>query len=226
MKPKLKLLAVGGCLFFFGIVFLTLGCGGSSTKLRVMNAVPDQTSLDVLVDSKTVTTNVNYGTASSYFSVGSGSHNLQIEPSGITTPIINSTITLSSGNNTIIAANFTASVTTITLADNKTAPATGDIQLRVVNAAPSLGPGDVYIVAPGTNLTTVSPTIPSLALQSASTYQQIAAGSYEVFFTLPGQKFAYIDSGALTLTAGQNRTLVGLNSQTGGFTTAVLADLN
>jgi len=226
VKLRLKLLTVGACVCFLGMALLSVGCGGSSTKLRVMNAAPDQTSLDVLIDNKSVATNVNYGTASSYFSVSSGSRNLQVEPSGVTTPIVNTTISLSSGNNTVIVANFTASVATITLTDNKTAPASGDIQLRIVNAAPGLGTGDVYIVAPGTDLTTVSPTISNLAFESASSYQQIAAGSYEVFFTLPGQKFAYIDSGALTLSAGQNRTLVGLNSQTGGFTTATLNDLN
>jgi hypothetical protein len=226
VKPRLKLLTAGGCVLFFGMVLLNVGCGSSSTKLRVMNAAPDQTSLDVLIDNKNVATNINYGTASSYVKVSAGSRNLQIEPSGTTTPIINSTITVNSGNTTLIAANFTASIATITLSDSTTAPTTGDVQLRIVNAAPGLGTGDVYIVAPGTDLTTVSPTIASLAFQSASSYQQIAAGSYEVFFTLPNQKFAYIDSGPLTLAAGQNRTIVGLNSQSGGFTTATLADLN
>ena len=54
----------------------------------------------------------------------------------------------------------------------------------------------------------------------------VAAASYEVFFTLPGQKFAYIDSGSLSFTAGQVRTVVGLNGSSGGFTSAVLADVN
>ena len=61
------------------------------------------------------------------------------------------------------------------------------MKLRIINASPGLGRADVYIVAPGTDLTTVSPTISSLAFEVASSYQLLAAGTYEVFFTLPGR---------------------------------------
>jgi hypothetical protein len=97
---------------------------------------------------------------------------------------------------------------------------------RIINASPGLGRADVYIVAPGTDLTTVSPTISSLAFEVASSYQLLAAGTYKVFFTLPGQKFAYIDSGSLSFSAGQVRTVLGLNGTSGGFTSAVLGDVN
>ena len=42
------------------------------------------------------------------------------------------------------------------LADDNSAPASGDFKLRIVNAAPGLGPAGVYIVAAGTDLNTVS----------------------------------------------------------------------
>jgi len=98
--------------------------------------------------------------------------------------------------------------------------------MRVINAAPSLGTADVYIVAPGTPITSVSPTVAGLPFGSASAYQTLAAGSYEVFFTAAGQKFAAIDSGSLSFNAGQVRTIVGMNGQSGGFTAAVIADVN
>jgi hypothetical protein len=47
-----------------------------------------------------------------------------------------------------------------------------------------------------------------------------------VYFTQPGQKSAMIDSGPLTFTSQQIRTVVGLDGQSGGFETAVLSDLN
>jgi hypothetical protein len=42
----------------------------------------------------------------------------------------------------------------------------------------------------------------------------------------PAKKFVAIDSGSLPLSAGQIRTFVGLNGQSGGFTDAMLADVN
>jgi hypothetical protein len=53
----------------------------------------------------------------------------------------------------------------------------------------------------------------------------MTAGAYEILFTYPGQKYAYIDTGVLSLSAGQIRTVVGLNTASGS-TAAVLSDLN
>jgi hypothetical protein len=98
--------------------------------------------------------------------------------------------------------------------------------LRIVNSAPGLGPADVYIVTPATDLNTVSPTLNSLGFNSASGYQSLTAGSYEVILTPAGQKFPAIETGSLSFVSGQVRTFVGLNSQSGGFSYAMLQDAN
>jgi hypothetical protein len=85
---------------------------------------------------------------------------------------------------------------------------------------------DIYVVAPGTSLTAVSPTISSQSFESASSYLPLTADSYEIYFTAPGQKASYIDSGPLTFTTGQVRSLVGLDGLSGGYTSTLLADLN
>jgi hypothetical protein len=100
------------------------------------------------------------------------------------------------------------------------------MNLRIIQAAPSLPSADVYVVAPGTSLSSVSPTLSTLSFESASGYLPLAAGSYEIYFTAPGQKTSYIDSGPLTFSTGQVRSLVGLDGSAGGYTSAVLDDLN
>jgi hypothetical protein len=95
-----------------------------------------------------------------------------------------------------------------------------------VNASPALGTADVYVLAPGSSLSSASATVSSLNFESASGYQSLSAGTYEVYLTQPGQKSAMIDSGPLTFTSQQIRTVVGLDGQSGGFETAVLSDLN
>lgn len=204
------------------------GCSeGGKTRLRVMNAVPDEPSLDLLIDGTTSDSNISYGTSTGYQSVSSGSRHIQIEPSGSTTTLIDQTITFNSGTDTtILATNFSSSLSTVVLSDDNSAPASGNVKIRFVNAAPDLGPADVYIVAPGTDINTVSPNITSLGFGSASEYQNMTAANYEIVFTVAGQKIPQIDSGSLSFSAGQIRTFVSLNSSAGGFTETILDDVN
>ena len=95
------------------------------------------------------------------------------------------------------------------LTDDNSAPASGDFKIRIVNASPNLGPADVYIVAPATDLNTVSPNVSNLAFGSATGYQSLAAGSYEIVLTPVGQKFNAVDTGSISLSSGQVRTFVG-----------------
>ncbi len=208
------------------VVGITSCGGGVQTRFRLMNAVPDQSSLDVLVDSTSVSSNLAYGTSTGYQSVKSGAHQVAIEPSGSSNALLQQSITFSSGDTTIISANFSSNIQNLVLTDNNAAPASGDFKLRIVNAAPGLGPADVYIVAPATDLNTVSPTISNVGFGTAADYQSLTAGSYEILLTPLGQKFTAIDTGTLTLSSGQVRTFVGLNSQAGGFSYTMLQDVN
>ena len=188
-----------------------------------MNAFLGQSSLDMLISSKSVATGVIYGAGSGYASVSSGSPNLQIENTGTTNVLVNQTISLpSKSDNTIL----TTGSGTVVLSDDNTAPSSGNIKIRVINASPTLGTADVYVVPSGTGITPGSPTFAGLAYQAASGYQSLAAGSYEVIFTQQGQASAVIDSNPLSFSGGQIRSVVGLDGQSGGFTTAVLSDLN
>ena len=68
--------------------------------------------------------------------------------------------------------------------------------------------------------------ISSMGFETASGYESLAAGTYRIWFTAPGQKFIFIDSGPVSLSAGQVRTLVGLNDASGTYSSTVLADVN
>jgi hypothetical protein len=210
-------------------VFISFGCGSSSkTRLRAMDATPQESEIDVSLDGNSFASNVAYGTASDYSSVDSGSHTLQVYPPGVATAYIDQTISLSSGDKyTVLAANVLSSANALVLVDETSTPASNTAELRIVHASPALGTVDVYIVSPGTNLSTVSPTISGLAFEAVSTYQSLtAATAYEVYFTLTNQKTAVIDSGPVTYTNGEVRTMVALNGEEGGYTLAVLKDLN
>jgi hypothetical protein len=207
-------------LFALSTILLTTGCGSSSTQVRLLNAMDGQTSVNLVVDNNPVATGVAFGAASSYASTGSGSHTIEIQANSAT--LFNQTVSFTSGNNTVLATN---SGPTIFL-DNKTTPSSGDIQVRVINASTSLGTADVYVVASGVDISTVNPTFSALAYQSASSYSTMAAGSYQIEFAQSGSKNVLINTSAMSFSAGQIRTVVALDNPSGGFTTAVLSDLN
>jgi hypothetical protein len=224
----LRLVQSSAVMLCAASILVIAGCGGGgSTRLRFMNAVPDEANLEVLVNGTSVSNNVAYGTTNGYQSVKSGSQQVVIEPSGSTTALVTQSISFPSGaDTTVIASNFSSNISAFVLTDDNSAPVSGNFKLRIVNSAPGLGPADVYIVAPLTDLNTVSPTITSLAFNSASGYQSLTGGSYEIVLTAAGQKFPAVDTGSLTLSSGQVRTFVGLNSQTGGFSYTMLQDVN
>jgi hypothetical protein len=220
-------------LVCLGTILLSAGCGGGGsggTQFRLMNAVPDVPNLDVLVNGTSVTTNLGYGTSTAYEAVKSGSQQVEIEQSGSANPLLTQAVTFASGaDTTIIASNFSSSVNYLVLADDNSAPASGDFKLRLVNSSPTLGTADIYVVAPGTSIFTVSPTVGNVALNGVVNYESLAAGSYEIMVTVAGQKFVEIDSGTQTFSSGQVRTFVGLNNPAGGFsgfTFAILHDVN
>lgn len=204
-------------------VLVSIGCGSGKTNLRLANAMPTEPSLAMLVGGNNVASGVAYGSASGYTSVGSGSQNVQIEATGGTQLIINQSVTLNSTTNNTFLATSSGSMV---LADDNTAPPAGDVAIRAVNASATLNPADIYIVPSGTNIFNVNPTQASVAFPAATSYQTVAAGTYQVIFTSPGSKIPMISSSPLTFTAGQIRTVLGLDGENGGFTTGVLADLD
>ena len=211
------------------VVVASTGCGSSKSKatVRVMNASPGEGAITATLGDTSVATDLAYATVSDYTSVSSGSATFKVEQSSTSNSIIDQSISLTAnGDYTILVANYSTSVAVVSLTDNNSTPSSGDCNLRIVQASPGLQSADVYVVSPGTSLSSVSPTVSSLSFESASSYLPLTAGTYEVYFTATGQKQAYIDSGPLSLSSGQVRTLVGLDGSAGGYTSALLSDVN
>ena len=217
-----------GCLLLTAVLLSAPGCGGGGqhTQLRVLQGSADAGSVNVLVDGTTLFSNVAFAAPTKYAEASPGSRHLQVQQAGSSTSIIDQTVSLNGGANyTLITANFVSNITPLFLTDDTAAPGAGKIQLRLVNDMPSVGSIDVYVVTPGTLPGTVLPTISNLGLDSVTAYQSLSAGTYEVIVTGVGNVFTYLDTGPITFTAGQNRTIV-LMSNLSGYGSVTLADLN
>lgn len=239
MNGSWKAISLSAGLVLLAGLLLNLGCSTSGkTRFRFMNAVPDQQSLNVLVNPTAtnvpVFSNVAYSTSSSYAVVASGSQPIEIEPSGTTTSLFNQSLTFAGGNDTtVVAANFSPSLKVLTFADNNSTPATNNFSLRLINVSVALGttgPGvDIYIGQPTTpplDITSINPTISGLSFGNASNYQTKGAGNWEIVVTAAGSKTPKADTGTLAFGSEQVRTFVFLDSQGGGQTYSLLSDLN
>lgn len=221
-------------LITFSAVFIIAGCGGggssstssTSPEIRFVQATPSEGNSNVLIDSTTAA-NVNYGAATAYLTEPQGSHHIQLEPNGSSATYVDQTLSLTNGTQTtMVASGVSPNIAANAFTDETTVATTGDASVRIINAAPNMGPADVYIVSSGTSIANVSPTVPNLAFQAATTYQDIVPGSYEIFLTLPGTKSSFTSTGTITLTINQIRTFVSLDALGGGFTQLTLADAN
>jgi hypothetical protein len=228
MKQFWKPVSLCAAVVTVAVGFLLTACGsGGGSKIRFLSLSPDSQSLNVIVDGKTITNALGFGVATNYTSISSGTRHIQFEPVGTTTNVIDQMVNITSGtNNTYVVEGFASNLMPFLYVDNQTAPPTGNCQLRVINAAASLGNRDIYVVPNGTDINTVSPTLGNAPIGAATSYLNLPAGSYAIYFAQPGFKIGYVSSGAITLTANTNRTIIGYTSPFGFFTTITLADLN
>ena len=254
-----KWIPLGAGALALGAMLICMACGTSSTaaskvtEMRVVHLSPDEQPLDLLIDNKVVFSSLAYGVPTGFNSITAVNHDLKLNLSGAPTNILDNPQETFTGNTsyTYLIVGTATSLRSNKLTDDHTKPDTGMFKLRVVNGSPNFGPVDVYVVKPGTdfNTTVVKPTIGGLASEAASTYQSLASGGYNIYITTPGDQTCLqvtpptlpdclinLDgrngTAAPSFQAGQNRTLIMLNSVPlvqGGtpFTTLpILADLN
>ncbi len=232
MVRPLSFLLFAGAVFALAV--FSASCGTDHAQVRYVHASTDTAGLDVAVDGKNVVTDLTFGNvspASGYLALTAGSRRVELRDTGTTTDVINSTVSFATGKAyTLIASGLQAqsNIAAVLLTDDHSAPGSGNIKVRIVHVRPGVppvtgstpGPVDVYIVAPGTDITGLAPTIPNLAYTQASAYQEIAAGPVEVIVTkTPDQKS--IADQTYNPAAGQNRTLGLLDTNL-----LELADLN
>jgi len=212
-------------------LLLTIGCGSSSARYRFVQTatgLPANT-VDLQVDGKSVQTAIGFGQTATYHSATSGSRKFDVFPNGNTTNAIISESVSLKGDTTLILQNTSGGNVLSPYTDDNTAPTTGNAKLRIIHSSLSANVVDVYVVTSGSGIGGFSPLIPNLAFQAASNYQSLSAGSYDVIMTVAGtQNILDRLTGSYTLTSGQIRTIVILDSSFGGgpFQQLLLNDLN
>lgn len=211
-------------------IVLMAGCGGGSSsstqQVRIVMASPSAPAVDILIDGTQVATSLAYTNSTAYLTVKSGPRHIQALTVSNSTSVFDQTISITAANETLFLTGSAGKMQSLLLTDGatNTTIATGKGKVRVVNASPTMGPADVYIVNAGTSLAGVTATSPGLAFGKATDYTLENIGDFEVFMTQPGTTNVFLDTGPLDLSQNQFKTVVALDVAGGGFNFIVLTD--
>jgi hypothetical protein len=199
--------------------FLTTG-PTAGARVRLINALTSTSALDFVVDGQVAVSGVGFGSASQYVTVTLASHRLQARNPTTGTPLLDFTRDLSAeGAYSLIPAPGLSQFGALFLEDNTT-PVSGQVRIRVVNVAAAPGPIAVYLTAANGDITSTSPSIPTVLFGTASDYLQVAPGSYRVRVTRAGNSGdVLVELATLTVGAGTVRTLLVTDAPSGGFPT-------
>ena len=198
-----------GLLFKPVITGTVIDAATVNANVRLANAT--NTALDLLQGTTALAGSTNIASlgTSSCSSVNAATPNLNVVNTGTTTPLPGLTTTFTAGNSyTIIAWPNATNVTTFNVLNNTFTPTTGQAGLRVFNATTGVTGFDVYVTAPAAPLGTA--TFTNALSGVATAFLSVPAGATEirVFPTGSTTLPAAVDLTSVTLTAGQNATLI------------------
>lgn len=215
-----------------------LSPSGPTGRVRFVNVITDTTRgrVNAILERVPFGVNMTYTVATpaslaapntaNYAAILTGDRSLVLKRT-IDTNVVVATLPFTiaaSQDRTVYAvggAGGSAVTSFITTDDNADVAATST-RLRVVNLAPGAGAIDVFVTAVGADLAAATPVASGLAVQGASTYFIVAAGTYQVRAvpagTAPAARAAAVTINlASTAFAGATgRTIVMGDNSTGG----------
>jgi hypothetical protein len=192
--------------------------------MRVVNAFSQANALDVSVNAKPVVSGLQFQSNSQYTDVDSGAQTVIVSVTGVSTALVNTTYNLSSNTkySYVIFGPQTA-VGAQLVADSFTDPGSGFFSLRLINAAAGPGPLDLYVTAPGADLSATAPAIANVPYASNSLFVSVATGtSFEIRITPAGTKDVVYDGVPQTFAEHSGASIVALGKGSGKLVNVVL----
>lgn len=224
----------------FGIVvslFALAACDSSSNNsgkkdfnLQVLHGSPDAPAVNVLVDGDTVLTDFDYKDGSGWLSLEEGTYSIQVDgilPSGDATVIGPVDLTFDRKMTyTIAAVNDVANIEPVVISQPNEDVSSGSARLFVLHAAAAAPTVDVFVTAPGADLTAEAP-VGTFAFKGTIGPAEVAAGDYQIRVTAAGDPTAVVfDSGTVPLNDGDDLVVAAVPNTSGGDAPISLVGLN
>jgi len=194
--------------------------------LRVVHASADAPAVDVVVNDgfgAPLVSNLAFGEFAGYVEVAGADYNTKVVPTGEETPaVIEADLSLVAGTSyQVIAANELAMIEPLVITANNRKIAT-EAKLRVIHGSPTAQDVDIYLVAPGADITDLSPTLSSVLFLADTDFLSISPESYDVIVTAAGSKDAAIGPLTVSLDALGIYTIIATDGAGGGGPLSVI----
>ncbi len=214
----------------FALLVLVLsGCGGSGgekerERLRVFNWATHESVAHVsLGEELEQQVDIPYGLPTVYFDVPEVMLPIRVRLDDDVLPSIDTKLSIPAGKDlTYLLVSETSttgerSVSGTLITDgNEEDPREGFFKIRVINAAISSEGIDVYITRPDSSLSSATPVAANVLFKAGSAFLEIDEGTYRIRLTRNNGTKAFFDSGAVTFSSLQIRTLMLLEDVEGG----------
>ena len=190
------------CLTSLTLIGCSKGNNSSqgNAQMRVVNAFSQANALDVTVNAKPVVSGLSFQSSTQYTSTDSGSQIVTVGVTGASTALVNTTLNVGSYTNySFIIFGPQTAVGALLLNDGFNNPGDGFFAVRFINAAPGPAALDLYLTAPGADLSATAPAVSNIAYGSSSLFLPIAIGNlFQIRITPTGTKDVIYDSASQT----------------------------
>lgn len=165
-------------------------CGGNnsgSAQVRLVNASPGYSALDLYIDDKLKVSNVAYGAASGYVSVDKGSFDTALSVNGSSTQLITTSRTYDTDTTySIIAYGWNGSLKSVIVTENQADAADGSMYFRVLNTSTDAGSVDVYLTAETDSLDSATAVASDVGGGKSTSFGTVDSGTYRLRITAQG----------------------------------------
>lgn len=208
--------------------FAAIGCGGSAEtivgsesnpRVRALNLVTNPSPLDITFDGNSLSDNSTFGVFSEYDVFRNGNREVRALDADTNGQLAASTSLFELSNYYTVVVYPNGENTSIAQLTDDRSVDNDRGQIRIIHLANG-GPNvDIFVTAPGTDITGRTPTISNVAFGTvtgtATDYQSLTPGQYQIRVTQTGTTnvIAGLDS-TITLAEGDSRTLYITNNGT------------
>ena len=220
LVPLAILVAVGGCKVRTINYFPP-----HPASVRVINLLPDAPAIDVQIGGSPAFSGVTFQSVTGYQSYDNQTTSFSVSVTGSATPLISFSFPLAGEQPyTVVVFGTQSNPSATLLAEVPNAPTNGNIQLAVFNAAINNASFDVYVTAPGTDISTLGPNYSFVSYNGVSLNLAFAPGTYQIRITQQGTKTVIYDSGGSALTPNIALTLIAYSKGSGVLVNAAVLE--
>jgi hypothetical protein len=174
------------------------------TGLRVGHLSPDTGPVDILVNGGEYLGSVPYPAVTGIVPLPADTYEVTITGGDNPGAIAFGPASLDLAADTwysVFAVDFNATLAVEILTDDARSVAT-NAKVRIYHASPTAQDVDIYVVAPGTDINGVDPTLANIPFRANTGYLALPEGDYEVTVTPTGTKDAAIGPAPISIANG------------------------